>query len=218
MQTRSSTRLQEATADFIAGLDDEAFWSTVESPVLRRLVEAAVECFAARGYHATTTREIAELGGVSPGGVYFHFDSKTEVLFSITLWGYHSSLYVMESALRETEGASHEQRLRAVIADLAAWHVDHLNLARVIAYQLEALPADYRARLRPFRRRFFELVEGEILAGRDAGEFEVVNPTETARALFSLCTDIARWYRPGHGPGAEKIAGDYADMASRLVT
>src|SRR5258707_6611313 len=151
MPTRSSTRLAEATAEYIVGIDDEAFWATVHSPVLRRLIEAAVECFAARGYHATTTREIAQRGGVSPGGVYFHFDSKDDMLFSIALWGYHSSLYVIEDALRQTQGESPEARLRAVIADLAAWHVDHLNLARVIAYEQEALPRDRRVMLRPFR-------------------------------------------------------------------
>jgi AcrR family transcriptional regulator len=185
--------------------------------VFRRLTEVAVRCFAARGYHATTTREIAQLSDLSPGGVYVHFGSKTDMLFTIACWGHHSSLYVVEEAARETAEETHERRLRALIAALAAWHVDHLELARVIAYEQQALPPDRRALLRPFRRRFFELVEGEIVTGHEAGEFNVVSPPETARALLSLCTDIARWYRPGRGPGARKLASDYADIASRLV-
>lgn len=218
MPTRSSTRLTEATVDSYVGLDDETFWASVDSPVLRRLMEAAVECFARRGYHATTTREIAQLGGLSPGGVYVHFGSKADMLFSIALWAHHSSLYVIEEALRRTEGENHEHRLRTLITALVTWHIDHLDLARVIAYEQGALPAERRATLRPFRRRFFELVEGELVAGQQDCEFHVVNPTDTARALLSLCSDISRWYRPDRGPGAGKLARDYADIASRLVT
>jgi AcrR family transcriptional regulator len=217
MPVRSSMRLADATVDSYVGLDDDAFWATVESPVLRRLIEAALECFASRGYHGTTTREVAERGGVSPGGVYVHFASKSDMLFTIALWGHHSSLAVIEDALRRTDADDHERRLRAIISALVTWHVEHLELARVIAFEQGALPPERRLLLRPFRHRFFEHVAGELVAGHEDGEFDVVNPTDTARVLLSLCSDIARWYRPGRGPGSAKLASDYADIATRLV-
>ena len=45
-----------------------------------RLLDAAEELFAAHGFAATTTREIAERAGVSRGMVFYHFPSKETLL------------------------------------------------------------------------------------------------------------------------------------------
>lgn len=217
MPISSTTTLTALGPEPITALDEDGFWAAIDSPVVQRVLEAALECFARRGYHGTTTREIAQLSGLSPGGVYVHFSSKTDVLFLIALWGHHTSLNVVEQASIDLEGADHEARLRHIIGALVRWHVEHQDLARVIAYEQGALPEEQRATLRPFRRRFFEVTEGEITEGNDSGDFRVASPTETTRAILSLCTDIARWYRPGRGPGAEALSAAYADIAIRLV-
>ena len=45
-----------------------------------RLLDAAEELFAAHGFAATTTREIAERAGTSRGMVFYHFPSKEALL------------------------------------------------------------------------------------------------------------------------------------------
>jgi AcrR family transcriptional regulator len=47
----------------------------------QRLLEAAEELFATKGYAATTTREISDHAGLSRGLLYYHFPSK-EALFN----------------------------------------------------------------------------------------------------------------------------------------
>lgn len=42
-------------------------------------MEAAADAFAAKGFHATTTRDIAGRAGLSPAGVYVHFASKEDL-------------------------------------------------------------------------------------------------------------------------------------------
>ena len=49
----------------------------------RRLVEAAVGLFVRKGYHATTTREIAREAGFSVGLVYEYVKSKEDVLYLV---------------------------------------------------------------------------------------------------------------------------------------
>lgn len=44
----------------------------VTSDVARRLVLSAVDSFARRGYHATTTRDISVGAGLSPAALYVH--------------------------------------------------------------------------------------------------------------------------------------------------
>jgi AcrR family transcriptional regulator len=46
----------------------------------QRLIRAALELFLARGYHDTTTAQIAKKAGVAEGTIYRHFASKQQLL------------------------------------------------------------------------------------------------------------------------------------------
>lgn len=54
-------------------------WSSVRT---ERIVDAAAQLFARRGYHATSTREIARLAGVSENTLFRHFDRKENLFWS----------------------------------------------------------------------------------------------------------------------------------------
>ena len=46
----------------------------------RQIVDAAYRCFARRGFHQTTMRDIYQEAGLSPGAVYHYFASKDEII------------------------------------------------------------------------------------------------------------------------------------------
>ena len=46
----------------------------------RALLEAAYRVFGARGYRATRLEEVADAAGVTKGAIYYHFDSKEDLL------------------------------------------------------------------------------------------------------------------------------------------
>ena len=70
-----------AVAEEAALLDGA--WQDVQPAPARRLLVAAVQAFAERGYHATTTRDISTRVGLSPAGVYVYYKSKEELLHRI---------------------------------------------------------------------------------------------------------------------------------------
>lgn len=45
-----------------------------------QIIEAAYRCFARKGFHQTTMREIYEEAGLSPGAVYHYFDGKDSII------------------------------------------------------------------------------------------------------------------------------------------
>lgn len=49
----------------------------------QKILAAAADCFAQRGYQEATTREIAELSGVSVGTVFAHFPTKQLLLEAV---------------------------------------------------------------------------------------------------------------------------------------
>ncbi|MCL5959293.1 MAG: TetR/AcrR family transcriptional regulator [Chloroflexi bacterium] len=48
-----------------------------------QILEAAARVFAEKGYHETTTREIADAADLSEGTIYIYFESKADLLFGI---------------------------------------------------------------------------------------------------------------------------------------
>ena len=51
----------------------------------RQILDAARQCFAEKGYHATTVDEITERSGLTKGGLYWHFKSKWDIYRAIML-------------------------------------------------------------------------------------------------------------------------------------
>ncbi len=47
------------------------------------ILEAALTCFARKGYHQTTMDDIVDEAGLSKGGLYWHFNSKKELFLSL---------------------------------------------------------------------------------------------------------------------------------------
>jgi len=53
------------------------------SEIKRQIVEAAAELFAEKGFHRTTTKDIANAAGVSEGTIYNYFNNKDDLLLGI---------------------------------------------------------------------------------------------------------------------------------------
>ena len=49
----------------------------------KKIVAAAIESFAEKGYSATSTKEIAQKAGVAEGTIFRHYKTKKELLMSI---------------------------------------------------------------------------------------------------------------------------------------
>lgn len=50
---------------------------------IQHILDAAVICFAKKGFHSTTTAEICREAGMSPGHVFHYFASKQEIIEAI---------------------------------------------------------------------------------------------------------------------------------------
>lgn len=193
----------------------EPLWSAVEPEASRRMLLAAVEAFSDKGFHATTTRDIAGRAGLSPAALYVHYPSKAALLAQISLVGHRAALALVEAAVGR--GTDPQDRLRAVVADFTAWHATHHRVARVVQYELGALPDDARRESVALRRRIEALVEGVVADGVAAGTMTAPDPRGVARAVLSLGIDVARWFDPAGRDTPEALGALYADLAVRMV-
>lgn len=181
----------------------------------RRIYLAAIDAFSERGFHATTTRDIAGRAGLSPAGLYVHFRSKEEVLHRISLASVRLTLQVATTA--STTDGTISERLTATVRDLARWHALHSGSVRVVLHHLTDLTPEHRAEVTDVQRALHGLVRDLVAEGMTAGDFDTTDPSATALALLSLCVDTARWYLPAYRRTPEEIGENYAALALRMV-
>jgi AcrR family transcriptional regulator len=183
----------------------------------RRIVDAAVSAFAERGFHATTTRDIALGAGLSPAGLYVHYPSKAAVLAQVSRVGHEATLELVQAVLDDAAQTSSAARLRALVEAFTAWHAQHHLVARVVQYELAALPPADLAEVAALRRSIERLVEAEVRRGVDRGELAVEQPHAATRAVLSLCIDVARWYDPAGRESPQDVARLYGTLVLRML-
>lgn len=190
-------------------------WGEVTPEAARRLLVAAVEAFAERGYHATTTRDIASRAGMSPAALYIHYKTKEELLHRISRIGHDKALEILDAAAGR-EGTAAE-RLTAAVRSFVGWHAARHTTARVVQYELDALAAEHRTEIVELRRRSDAAVRRILQDGVRDGEFDVPDVPGTTLAVLSLCIDVARWFNTEGRRTPDEVGALYADLVLRMV-
>ncbi|MBP0457767.1 TetR/AcrR family transcriptional regulator [Streptomyces montanisoli] len=192
-----------------------AAWAEVSPEAARRLLVAAVEAFAERGYHATTTRDIAGRAGMSPAALYIHYKTKEELLHRISRIGHDRALAVLRKA--EAGGGTSAQRLADVVRSFVRWHAEQHTTARVVQYELDALGPEHRPEILELRRQSDAVVRRILEDGVRDGEFDVPDVGGTTLAVLSLCVDVARWFDEAGRRSPDEVGDLYADLVLRMV-
>ncbi|MFI6935097.1 TetR/AcrR family transcriptional regulator [Streptomyces sp. NPDC050287] len=200
----------EETAD-----GEPSAWDEVTPDAARRLLIAAVEAFAERGYHATTTRDIAGRAGMSPAALYIHYKTKEELLHRISRIGNAKALEILRTASR-AEGTPTE-RLADAVSSFVRWHAGGRTIARVVQYELDSLGPEARAEIVALRRQVNAEMRGIIEDGVATGEFDVLDVHGTTLAVLSLCVDVARWFNVNGPRTPEEVGALYADLVLRMA-
>ena len=180
-----------------------------------RIMLAAADAFADRGFHATTTRDIASRAGLSPAGVYVHFASKEVLLFELSRRGHARARDLLVAAA--DQAATPTEALRAIIGGFSRWHAEHYELGRIVQFEFRHLSPEHREAVLGLRKEIDGVVAGVLRDGVASGEFEVDDVPVTALALLSMAIDVARWYAPDVRRTPADIETSYGDLAVRLV-
>lgn len=196
----------------LATLEDSG--DTAGATVLR-LMMAAADAFSEKGFHATTTRDIASRAGLSPAGVYVHFPSKEDLLFELSRRGHQTARDQLFAAAEAADSPT--AALRSIIGGFSKWHAEHHQLGRIVQYEFRHLTPEHRDTVLTLRKEIDQVVRGVLNDGVAQGDFEVDDTSGTALALLSLAVDVARWYSPEIRRTPDDIARTNGDLAVRLV-
>jgi AcrR family transcriptional regulator len=152
------------------------------------IVRAAMECFAARGFSGTTTREIAARVGITEPALYRHFEGK-EALYAAII---DRKMAAPEIAERLAPAAAAGDD-RGVFGGLAKIMIEGLQgdpaFLRILLYTaLEGhslAESFFRRRVAPLREFLTRYIAGRMREGA----FRELDPVLSARAFIGMVWD-----------------------------
>jgi AcrR family transcriptional regulator len=119
-----------------------------------RILRAAAELVAERGFHAVSMADIGAASGIVGSGVYRHFDSKSAVLVALLDEGMERLLAGAADAVGS--GRPDAEVLDELVRDQVRFAVDDALLVRLWLREVQTLPDGDQRRLRRLQRHYVE--------------------------------------------------------------
>src|ERR671926_1429455 len=144
------------------------------------LTRAAARLFAEKGYHGTSTADLAEALGVQKGSLYAHIESKADLLWEVAREGsaaFHAAL----------DGVPDEgpvvERIRAALRGHLRVVAEQLDVATVFVREWRYLEGERRDEIVAERRRYEERVRALFREARELGDVRTDLDDATATLL-----------------------------------
>jgi TetR/AcrR family transcriptional regulator, cholesterol catabolism regulator len=172
-----------------------------------RLLDAAADLFAKKGYAATSTREIAEILGIRKASLYYHIGNKEDLLYAICKSSLERIRAEVAAALETANENDPLERIRTLIRA----HLENVVNGRVThsvaVGEMRALSGERLTEVIALRDSYQNLVRSVLLDARKAGMLRTdIGVKYLTLILLGLLNRVELWYRPDGPLSAAQLA------------
>jgi len=156
----------------------------------RRILEAAIEIFADKGFAAASTSEIAQKAGVAEGTIFRHYKTKKELLLSIA--GPIAAKVVAPFLMRDFAKLLDvpyervDDFFRAVLKDRIVFARKNIKLLRILVHELPFQPELMEQVKRLLTDIVLERMQKLIRHFQERGQLIEAPPWRIIRATVSM--------------------------------
>jgi AcrR family transcriptional regulator len=182
--------------------------------ILRR----AAHLFLERGFEMISLVDVAQAIGISKAGLYYHFNSKQELLAAIISYAQDIHEDEVRKALTGSS-ASDEEELRLLIHAHAVMmtHEDDAAFAILAVDEMRSLlPAD-RAQIAGRKRTYLGLIRERLERLATAGKLREIDITTATHTLAGIVLWLPKWYRQPGRLSAAQMANEITELALHAV-
>lgn len=158
----------------------------------QRIVEAAIEVFAEKGYHDTAVDDIVRQSQTSKGAFYFHFPSKKEIFLALV----DALAGRMESSVRNAIAGEERgvDRVDAALSAVFSTLARHRKLAKILLVSAAGLGRTTDTLFISQRQRFAMLIKSYLDQGVADGSIPAQDTELAAYAWLGAVSEIVvRW-------------------------
>src|SRR3982751_998684 len=158
------------------------------------LTRVAARLFAEKGYHGTSTADLAEAMGVQKGSLYAHIESKADLLWEVAREGAEAFQAALDGV---PDDGPIVERIRAALRGHLRVVAEQLDIATVFVREWRYLEGERREIFVAERRRYEERFRALYREGRELGELRTDLDDATATLLALSAANWAyTWLRP----------------------
>ena len=171
--------------------------STLESATRHRLMQAAMDVFAERGYHGTTVDDIVAASETSKGAFYHYFPSKQGIFLKLLDQLAGLVEVGVEAAIGQERGAlaKVEVALRVVLEVASA----HRDLTRILLIESVALGPEFEQSRLGIHRRFAVLIQRHLDRAVADGAIPPQDTHTTSMAWIGAINEVVTQRLAGRG-------------------
>lgn len=178
--------------------------ATAETPTRDRLLAAAIEVFAAKGYHGTNVDDIVAASDTSKGAFYHYFPSKKDIFLTLV-----DSLATLveqgaDAAIEAEHGAM--AKVEAALAVVLETAAARRELARILLVEAVGLGPEMEQKRLDIHRRFAAVIQRRL--DRAVAEGSIPRQdTELAAQTWigALVEVISQWLLMGGEPLVKRL-------------
>lgn len=180
------------------------------------ILQAALECFAEKGYYASTVDDIVRFSERSKGSIYNYFKSKEDIFMGILQYEQKNELDNLKAALRTIKSPT--EKLKYWINTDIPYNLSKKKLMRVhVEFWLYSTDSpDVQHILTERFDNIFNMVKEIIQEGQQSGEFNQTIDPEKASAMFWSMHD-GIWLHAVIGYNPEKLETNIKEMEKAML-
>jgi len=149
-------------------------------------IRSAAAVFAEKGFHGSSTQDIAERMGIKQGSLYYYFKSKEEALSEVCLFGIEDYVRRMET-IAESDQPFEAKLIATVTSHLSSYREKNEAL-KVHNDERLYLPKEKRAKLKQLGSRYRQLLERIFEEGVNSGVLrDTIDCHFSAQAVIGIC-------------------------------
>ncbi len=173
-----------------------------------RILDVAARMFREHGYAATTLNEVAKAAALKKGSLYYHFDSKEQLIEEVLSIGIARVSEAVRAALVALPGtAASESKLYAAVEAHLRSLLDLGDYTSAAFRQFGQLPAEVRSRHTLHRQRYAEQWRELLSELQAAGDIDSNLDLSRARMfLFGGMNWSMEWFDADKSPVEEYAA------------
>jgi AcrR family transcriptional regulator len=180
------------------------------------IIAAAGRAFLAKGYRATSFRDIADAVGVDRASLYYYFESKHELFRAATTVAVTRNIAEAEAIARSAQAPV--DKLTEIVRCLLASYTDRdypymfIFLQEDVNQISEDPDDDWAREMNDFSRRYERAITAVIAEGAERGDFVLPGaPHMLTKTVIGMANWLQRWYRADGPLSAAEIADVFAN-------
>jgi TetR/AcrR family fatty acid metabolism transcriptional regulator len=153
-----------------------------------KIIGAAGRLFGEKGYHNTTTAEIAEAAGVAAGTIYIYFTSKEELLVAVFEEFLGTHMERLRQGIADERGP--EAKIRCLMNLGLKLMQENPTSARIFLSQLRQSPYMIKMVAKRSSRAYKDIIVSILEEGERTGMCRTINVESTASMLFGAFQNV----------------------------